>query len=106
MLSVLDLLGLPVATQIVSGQRADDRLYLPAIAQVSQSLNAHVLLYVGDCKMAALETRAYVQAQQDSYLCPLAAKQMPDAPLEAYLRPVWSGEQEAVTVIARKQQGG
>jgi transposase len=58
MLSALDPLGLPVATPIVSGERADDRLYLPAIAQVSQSLNAHGLLYVGDCKMAALDTRA------------------------------------------------
>jgi transposase len=105
MLSALDPLGLPVATQIVSGERADDRLYLPAIAQVSQSLDAHGLLYVGDCKMAALETRAYVQAQQDYYLCPLAAKQMPDAVLEEYLRPVWTGEQ-ALTAIVRDQQGG
>src|SRR6266852_799047 len=58
MLSALDPLGLPVATQVVSGERADDRLYLPAIAQGSQSLDAHGLLYVGDCKMAALDTRA------------------------------------------------
>lgn len=84
MLSVLDPLGLLVATQVVSGERADDRLYLPAIAQVSQSLDAHGLLYVGDCKMAALETRAYLEAQQDCYLCPLSAKQMPDEVLEAY----------------------
>src|SRR2546421_7344443 len=104
MLSALDPLGLPVATQIVSGQRADDRLYLPAIAQVSQSLNARGLLYVGDCKMAALETRTYLQAQQDYYLCPLAAKQLPDEVLEAYLRPVWTGEQ-ALTAIVREQAG-
>lgn len=31
MLSALDPLGLPVATQVVSGERADDLLYLPAI---------------------------------------------------------------------------
>ncbi len=42
---------------------ADDRLYLPAIAPVSQSLNAHGLLYIGDCKMTALDTRAYLEAQ-------------------------------------------
>ena len=34
MLSVLDPLGLPVATDVVPGQRADDPLYLPAIARV------------------------------------------------------------------------
>src|SRR4029434_22816 len=38
MLSVLDPLGLPVATDIVPGQRADDPLYLPAMARVRGSV--------------------------------------------------------------------
>src|SRR5947209_2608680 len=105
MLSALDPLGLPVATQIVSGERADDLLYMPAIEQVSQSLNEHGLLYVGDCKMAALETRAFVEAQQDYYLCPLASKQLPEAVLAAYLRPVWAGTQP-VTVVTREREAG
>jgi len=105
MLSALDPLGLPVATQVVSGERADDRLYLPAIAQVSQSLNAHGLLYVGDCKMAALDTRAYLEAQQDYYVCPLAAKQMPEEVLDEYLQPVWAGEQ-ALTPVSREREAG
>src|SRR5258707_14048706 len=65
MLSTLDPLGLPLVTQVVAGNAADDPLYLPAIKQVSQSLPGHGVLYVGDCKMAALSTRAYVQAQGD-----------------------------------------
>jgi transposase len=105
MLPALDPLGLPVATQVVSGERADDRLYLPAIAQVSQSLNTHGLLYVGDCKMAALDTRAYLEAQQDYYLCPLAAKQMPEEVLDSYLQPVWAGEQ-ALTPVFREREVG
>src|SRR5947209_4569442 len=105
MLSALDPLGLPVATQIVSGERADDRLYLPAIAQVSQSLNAHGLLYVGDCKMAALDTRASLAAQQDYYLCPLAASQMPEEVLDEYLQSVWAGEQ-ALTPVSREREAG
>jgi transposase len=105
MLSALDPLGLPVATQIVSGERADDRLYLPAIAQVSQSLNAHGLLYVGDCKMAALDTRAYLAAQQDSYLCPRATKQMPEELWDEYVKPVWAGEQ-ALTPVSREREAG
>src|SRR6266851_5517148 len=76
MLSALDPLGLPLVTQVVAGKAADDPLYLPAIKQVSQSLPGHGVLYVGDCKMAALSTRAYVQAQGDYYLCPLAQTQM------------------------------
>src|SRR5881275_2813836 len=103
MLSALDPLGLPVATQIVSGERADDRLYLRAIEQVSQSLQEHGLLYVGDSKMGAMETRACVQAQQDYYLMPLASKQMPDAVLAAYLQPVWTGEQ-ALTAVYRERE--
>jgi len=77
MLSVLDPLGLPVAIHIVLGERADDPLSLPAIAQVSQSL----------------DTRACVHVQQDFYVCPLAAKQLPGEVLEEYLRPVCAGEQ-------------
>jgi transposase len=103
MLSVLDPLGLPVATQIVSGERADDLLYIPAIEQVSQSLHEHGLLYVGDCKMAALETRAFVQAQQDYYLCPLASKQLPEGVLAAYLRSVWAGTQ-SLTPVTRERE--
>src|SRR5207253_8032073 len=48
MLSALDPLGLPLATQVVAGQVADDPLYIPAIQQVSQSLPGHEMLYVGD----------------------------------------------------------
>jgi transposase len=103
MLSALDPLGLPVATQVVSGERADDLLYIPAIEQVSQSLHEHGLLYVGDCKMAALETRAFVQAQQDYYLCPLASKHLPEAVLAAYLRPVWAGTQP-LTAVTRERE--
>jgi transposase len=77
MLSVLDPLGLPVATDIVPGQRADDPLYLPAVTRVRESIGRCGLLYVGDCKMAALETRASLQAGGDFYLCPLAAIQLP-----------------------------
>src|SRR5919106_7077580 len=38
MLSALDPLGLPVATDVVPGQRADDPLYVPAITRVQESL--------------------------------------------------------------------
>ena len=60
-LSALDPLGLP----LVAGKAADDPVYIAAIKQVSQSLPEHGVLYVGDCKMAALSTRAYVQAQDE-----------------------------------------
>jgi transposase len=73
MMGVLDPLGLPLVTQVVSGETADDGLYVPAIEQVQQTLEQTGLLFVGDCKLAALETRRWIQAQGQYYLCPLAA---------------------------------
>jgi transposase len=93
MLSVLDPLGLPVATDIVPGQRADDPLSLPAIARVQEGRGRRGLLYVGDCKMGALETRAHIQAGGDFYLCPLSEIQLPSAVLEGYVDAVAAGSQ-------------
>ena len=105
MLSALDPLGLPLVTQVVSGASADDGLYIPAIQQVRGSLAEPGVLYIGDCKMAALATRAFIQAGGDFYLCPLSEKQMPLATLEGYLKPVWAGEQPTET-IQRVQADG
>jgi transposase len=105
MMSTLDPLGLPLATAVVPGHHADDPLYIPAVRQVPASLGQHGLLYVGDCKMAALETRAFLQAGQDFYLGPLSALQVPAERLEAYLAPLWTGEQ-AITPIYRHRTGG
>src|SRR5260370_39635910 len=55
--------------------------------------------------MAALDTRASLEAQQDYYLCPLAAKQMPEEVLDEYLQPVWAGEQ-ALTPVSREREAG
>ncbi len=93
MLSVLEPLGLPVATDVVPGQRADDPLYLPAITRVRESVGRRGLLYVGDCKMGALETRAWLQAGGDCYLCPLAEIQLPPAVLAGSVEPVSTGQQ-------------
>lgn len=105
MLAALDPLGLPVATDVLSGERADDRLYLPAIARVRMGVGHCGLLYVGDCKMAALETRAGVAAGGDYYLCPLPAGQVPLASLDAWLAPVARGEQ-ALCAIERPRADG
>lgn len=92
-LATLDPLGLPVATEVVAGNRADDPLYLPAIARVRSCLHQRGLLYVGDCKMASLATRAGVAFHGDSYLCPLPAVQLPPEELTAELVAVRQGDQ-------------
>jgi transposase len=44
MLAVLDPLRLPVATDVVPGQRANDPLYLPAITRVRERVGRRRLL--------------------------------------------------------------
>jgi transposase len=71
MMSNLDPLGLPLVTRTVSGEQADDSLYLPTIIQTQQTLGRAGLLHVGDSKMSALGIRAHVAQTGDYYLCPL-----------------------------------
>lgn len=72
MVAALDPLGLPLVTQVVAGDRADDVLYKPAIDQVLQIIEGVGLLFVGDSKMSALAIRAHLHALNQHYLCPLA----------------------------------
>jgi len=72
MLGALDPMGLPVAVDVVSGDRADDPLYVPIYRRIHQSLGKSGLLYVGDAKMSAMETRATIQSGNDFYLAPLS----------------------------------
>lgn len=76
MLATLDPLGLPLAVDVLPGQRSDDRLYLPIIARVRTSLARTGLLYVGDSKLGALGTRAHIHHNGDHYLCPLGRVQL------------------------------
>src|SRR6266581_8575094 len=71
MMGSLDPLGMPRATDVLSGERADDGLYLPIIKRIRQGLHQTGLLFVGDGKMSALDTRAYLAQHQDMYLSPL-----------------------------------
>jgi transposase len=105
MLASLDPLGMPLVTQVVDGSRADDPLYIPAITATRASLLRSGLLYVGDTKMAAIATRGTIVIGQDYYLCPLSQVQLSSEQLQAYLKPVWAGEQ-ALTPIRREQADG
>ena len=57
-----------LAGDVHPGNAADDPLYLPLYRRVRPWLGQTGLLYVGDCKMAALETRAEIAANGDFYL--------------------------------------
>jgi transposase len=105
MQAVLDPLGMPLATDVVSGERADDPLSMPCIQRVRARLGRRGLLYVGDCKMASRATRAFIAGQGDFYLCPLPQLQLAEGELEAALEAVWSGEQALSPVFRERQDG-
>ena len=60
--------GLFLAGDVHPGNAADDPLYLPLYRRVRELLGQAGLLYTGDCKMAALETRAEIADAGDFYL--------------------------------------
>ena len=71
MMGSLDPLGMPLITDVLSGERADDGLYVPVIKRMHDSLKKEGMLYVGDCKMSAFEIRLFVKGQKNHYLSPL-----------------------------------
>ena len=105
MLATLDPLGMPLVAQVVSGEKADDPLYIPAIDQVRRGVEQRGLLYVGDSKLMALATRGHVVVGGDYYLGPLALTQVPQATIDTYLEPVWT-EQQTLTAVHREQSSG
>ncbi|MCO5182145.1 MAG: hypothetical protein M9896_19075 [Candidatus Promineofilum sp.] len=100
MLSSLAPMGMPLATLIVPGNRADDGLYLPVIEQTRQVLQRRGLLYIGDSKMEALLTRAGLEAGGDFYLVPLSKKGSQGELLHELLKPVWTEEQALTDIYA------
>lgn len=82
MLSTLDPMGMPIATEVLAGNQAEDSLYKPAVTRIKETLKKSGLLMIGDCKMAALDTRAEIARIGDYYLCPLSAKQVSRAQLK------------------------
>jgi transposase len=105
MQAVLDPLGMPLATDVVSGEHADDPLYVPCIERVQPSLGHSGLLFVGDCKMAAHATRAFIALAGDDSLCPLPQVQLAEGELDDALERVWSGEQ-ALSSVCREREPG
>jgi len=92
MLAALDPLGVLVGVDVVSGDRADDGLYVPLLTRLQTTLPASGLLYIGDCKMGALATRAYVQGTQNYYLMPLAQVGQVPAQLAEWMAVAVSGK--------------
>jgi transposase len=60
-----------LACDVHPGNAADDPLYVPLIERVRGLVGRRGLLYAGDNKMSAVETRAHIARHEDYYLVPL-----------------------------------
>lgn len=105
-ISTLDPLGLPLTTTLVSGERADEGLYLPEIERVRAVVGRRGLTYIGDAKMSALSTRAAIAGGGDYYLCPLPGVEMTKARLDALLDELEAGCHTLSNVTRRDEQTG
>ena len=104
MLASLDPLGLTLAVDVVSGERADDPLYLPCYQRVKQMLSENGVLVVGDSKMSAFSTRTAIAAGADFYLTPLAHLKDEPELLEELLAP-WVEQEEEMERIFLTEDG-
>jgi transposase len=80
----------PISHLTVSGEQADDVLYLPLICEVRSQLSRQKgyekgNLYVGDGKMGSKEIRCTVSKNEDYYLVPLSKKQLSEAERLKYI---------------------
>jgi transposase len=98
MAAVAEPSGLFLAGDVHPGNAADDPLYLPLYRRVRVLLGQTGLLYAGDCKMAALETRAEVAANQDFYLTRLPLTGTVQAEFAAWVEAAVVGD-EATRLI-------
>jgi transposase len=98
MVASLDPLGMPVAVDVVPGNRADDPLYVPVYRRIKEIIREQGLLVVGDSKMSALATRAAIVQGHDQYLTPLAYLKDEPALLPDLLAG-WSGREAEMGLI-------
>jgi len=105
MVGALDPLGLPLVTEVVAGNAADDPLYVPAVDRVLQIIDGLGLLFVGDCKMSALATRAHIAHLNQHYLCPLALTGDTGQDLPAWVAAAATDEHPLEAVYTEDDQG-
>jgi transposase len=105
MAAVAEPTGLYLAGDVSPGNAADDPLYLPLYRRVRTMLGQTGLLYSGDCKMAALETRGEIAVNQDFYLTRLPLTGTVPAQFAAWVEAAVVGDQAAKLIAIYRGEG-
>ena len=98
-------MGMPLVTKVVSGEKADDGLYVPALKQIFSTLDNPGLLCVGDCKMSAINTRASIHRSDHYYLCPLSKVGQVPQLLSEWIELALTEQLERVKIIRHSDDG-
>lgn len=93
--------GMFLAGDVHPGNAADDPLYLPLYRRVRAMMGRDGLLYTGDCKMAAIETRAEIAFTGDFYLTRLPLTGTVQAQFADWVEAALTGEHAADLVEIR-----
>jgi transposase len=104
MAAVAEPTGLFLAGDVHPGNAADDPLYLPLYRRVRTLLGQTGLLYSGDCKMAALETRAAIAANCDFYLTRLPLTGAVPAQFSEWVEAAIIGDRAATLIEIRRAE--
>ncbi len=105
MAAVAEPSGLLLAGDLHPGNAADDPLYIPLYRRVRTLLGQTGLLYAGDCKMAALETRAEIVANQDFYLTRLPLTGAVATQFAAWVEAAVVGDQAPKLIAIHRGEG-
>jgi transposase len=71
MLGTLDPAGIPLVSETLAGNGADDPLYWPAWQRMAKVIGHKLFVFLADCKAAAIATRAQIAKAGGIYCVPL-----------------------------------
>ncbi|MEH2032783.1 MAG: IS1634 family transposase [Nostoc sp.] len=72
LLATLDPMGMPLVCATLSGNGADDPLYLPTWQQLVKVIGHKKFVFIADCKASAIATRAQIAANGGIYCFPVS----------------------------------
>ena len=90
---------------VVAGSTADEPLYIPAVDQVLEIIEGVGLLFVGDSKMSAQDTRTHIQRLNQRYLCPLALTGKMAEEMSQWIEAANRGDFALQPVLVEAEQG-
>jgi transposase len=93
-----------ISGQCAPGNHADDPLYLPLFLRIIPWLPTAGMLFVGDCKMCALPTRATIANAHHLYYMPLAQNHVAAEEYVHWVTAAVAGTLPALTAIWREEE--